>query len=144
MIFKMNYLRWFFYLLLINLFIIVVLFIITIKVNVGLLIIFVVNVYYFTTVITSKNPFSIIIDKEERILKIEFISLKNKVEQYSLNELQCSYKTETGARGLKRKVFRLFYNNQCILELLPHFNGWSNSSLQLLYTEIIYEKVKSV
>jgi hypothetical protein len=91
--------------------------------------------YYVGNLLISKRPMEIVVDLESRLLKVKYsklIFLKS-VVSCPLELVNYSFQLEVRAKGVRGEVFRLFYINKCIAEILPEYNGWSKRTINELY-----------
>lgn len=54
----------------------------------------------------------------------------NKEEQFNFSGIKITFKEEVRVKGMKRRIFRFFYENKLIVEVYPPTSGWQTEELE--------------
>jgi hypothetical protein len=133
--FRGVFVRLIFYLISINALLAIILLVSGTKLYTALILVGIVNLSYLATVINK--PFKLIIHQDKLLLEIHYLlSFLKKSKVISLHEVECSFNYEVRARGGKAKVLKIMYENKPIVELLPDYNGWAETSLTQIFEKL--------
>lgn len=104
-------------------------------------VILILNIIYLVRLIIIRTLVQIRIDPMDESISLNFwINLFQKSPTvYQIKNIECSYKEEMIARGIKRKVFRLLHNKKCIMKI-ESGSGWEQPVLEQIQNTIIQLK----
>jgi hypothetical protein len=130
----------FFYLVLLNLFLVFMLIFTTWTLESSYWIFLAINIFYILSIMSKRIPFEIEIDINNKIIRIQsmFMMLKQSYKVYPAKNLYCSFKEEVRSKGAKARVFRLVQNDVCIVEIVANYAGWSESVLGDIHSAVLH------
>jgi hypothetical protein len=134
--YRTNVFRALFYIISLNGFILIVLFIAGEIRSFGVFsCLAVVNGYYVISTIIK--PFRIFLRMNESLIEVHyFLSLLKKPRVARIADIQLSYDYEIRAKGIKLKVLRIMDGNRVIVELVANESGWSKHTLDEIFEKL--------
>lgn len=79
--------------------------------------------YSLATLLIDKGKFSVTLVMDKWIWI-------NKEEQFSIQDIKISFKEEVRVKGMKRRIFRFFYQDKLVIEVYPSTSGWQTEELE--------------
>lgn len=82
-------------------------------------------------------PIKLIVDEDEMIVEIYYpFAFLKPIKIVPLQDLECTFNYEVGARGGRSRNFRIMSQNVNIINISPDYNGWDEDCLLLLFKKL--------